>query len=231
MTPDSAVEALRITGAWGKIMRARSGPDADAQNILIRTRAADSLFDQNDPTPDALDALDYCIHTRIPHKEWIYHGLDGAAALRTLILLKTPRAIDLARFTLWRDDPALDAVNNPEFKVPRSWVDWRMKSLVFEALEHFPGPDSEKLCRDYLALTEEQAKALGPPQFDPASKTLLIISPKTQTAVELIHHPLKEVQGRAILQCLQHASEPWAIQALQQAAPHALAYRVPAPAP
>jgi hypothetical protein len=39
-------------------------------------------------------------------------------------------------------------------------------------------------------------------------------------------HRLPVVRGRAILDCLAHAKETWAISALEKAAPHALQYRV-----
>jgi len=118
-------------------------------------------------------------------------------------------------------------MNNPEYKVPSSWVDFRIKNVVFPALERYPGPDSEKLCRDYLALSDDEARKIGPPQFEPAAHTLLTISPKTETAIELMHHRLQVVRGRAILDCLKHHNESWAIDALKAAAPHALAYIPP----
>jgi hypothetical protein len=44
--------------------------------------------------------------------------------------------------------------------------------------------------------------------------------------VELMGHRLQVVRGRAVLDCLAHAREPWARAALERAAPYALAYRV-----
>jgi hypothetical protein len=157
----------------------------------------------------------------------MYHGLDGATALRALILLKAPRAVEVARFTLWRDDPELEKVANPKYKNPRAWTDFRVKMVVFPALEHLPGEATEKLCRDYLALTDEEARQIGPPQFEAAGRALLAVSPKTETALELMKHRLQSVRGRAILDCLAHANEPWARAALEQSASHALAYIPP----
>ncbi len=62
---------------------------------------------------------------------------------------------------------------------------------------------------------------------DPAARTLLAISPTTTTALELLRHRLRVVRGRAILQCLAHADKPWARAAIEQGAPHALAYILP----
>jgi hypothetical protein len=128
---------------------------------------------------------------------------------------------------LWRDDPELEKVANPKYKNPRAWTDFRLKMVVFPALEHLPGEATEKLCRDYLALTDMEAHELGPPQFEAAGRALLAVSPKTETALELLKHRLQSVRGRAILDCLSHASDPWAKGALEQGAPHALAYLPP----
>jgi hypothetical protein len=176
---------------------------------------------------DALAALEERTRHRTLHREWMYHGLDGAAALRALILLKAPNAVELARLTLWRDDPELEKVADPKYKVPRSWTDFRMKMVVFPALEHLPGEATERLCRDYLALTDEEARRIGPPQFEAAGRALLAVSPKTETAREVMKHRVQAVRGRAILDCLAHAKDPWARAGLEGGAPHALAYIPP----
>src|SRR5205085_782896 len=92
------------------------------------------------------------------------------------------------------------------------------------ALAKCPGPAAEKLCRDYLALKDEDARKIGPPQFEDAARALLAISPRTETALELMKHRLQVVRGRAILGCLAHAEERWARTALEKGAAHALAY-------
>jgi len=42
-----------------------------------------------------------------------------------------------------------------------------------------------------------------------------------------MRHPLRVVRGRAILECLKHARESWALEALKQSAPYALRYIPP----
>jgi hypothetical protein len=200
--------------------------EATSDRILHRARAADQLLEMR-VSGDAFAVLEERVRNRALYKEWMYHGLDGATALRALILLKAPQAVELARFTLWRDDPELEKVANPKYNNPRAWTDFRVKMVVFPALERLPGEATEKLCRDYLALTDEEARQIGPPQFEPAGRALLAVSPKTETALELLKHRLQSVRGRAILDCLDHAKEPWAKSALEQGAPHALAYLPP----
>jgi hypothetical protein len=148
-------------------------------------------------------------------------------ALRTLILLRAPNAVEAARAALWRDDPALEPVIDPRWNNPRSWTDFRVKMVIFPALARCPGPATEKLCRDYLALEDAAARRIGPPQFEEAARALLAVSPRTDTALELMKHRLQVVRGRAILDCLAHVEEPWARAALEKAAPHALALRPP----
>ena len=58
------------------------------------------------------------------------------------------------------------------------------------------------------------------------SVLLLEISRDEKAAVELMNHRLQEVRARAILVCLDHADEPWAMAALRAGAPHASAYVV-----
>jgi hypothetical protein len=152
----------------------------------------------------------------------MYHGLDGAIALRTLIRLKAPNAVEVARDVLWSDDPALKEVYNPEYKTPVSWTDFRLKMWVFPSLATLPGPATEQLCRDYLALDDEAARQIGPPQFEEAARTLLTVSPTTETAAELMTHRLSAVRGRAILICMAHGREEWARKALEQHAAFAI---------
>jgi hypothetical protein len=99
--------------------------------------------------------------------------------------------------------------------------------LVFPALEKLPGLATEQLCRDYLALSDEAARTIGPALFEEAGRTLLAVSPRTDTAVELMAHRLRAVRGRAILDCVSHGQEPWARAALERTAPHALDYILP----
>jgi hypothetical protein len=97
--------------------------------------------------------------------------------------------------------------------------------VAWPALARCPGAAPEKLCRDYLALGDEDARKLGPPQFEEAARALLAVSPRAETALGLMKHRLQVVRGRALLDCLARAKEPWAREALEKGAPHALAYR------
>ncbi len=220
------LEVLRDAGDWDRVAESAEARAASGRRIRARAEAAEQLLAHGDTSAPVLEALEGRVRRRSLHKDWMYHGLDGAMALRTLILLRAPRAVELARFALWRDDPALKAVANPAYKVPPSWTDFRLKMVAFPALRKHPGPDTEKLCRDYLALDDAAAARIGPPLFEEAARTLLTVSPRRETALGLLRHRLSAVRGRAVLHCLARADEPWAHAALKEAAPHALAYRV-----
>lgn len=219
-----SISVLQNHGDWNQVAQTDEERRASGKRIVTRAQAADQIVTIKAASPEVFATLEERVRHRSLHKDWQFHGLDGAAALRSLIRLNAPQAVETARFALWNDDPALEPVVNPKYKNPRAWTDFRIKMYAFGALAHHPGPETEKLCRDYLALTDEVANQLSPPQFESAGHTLLAISPKTETALELMRHRLQVVRGRAILDCLSHYSEPWAHAALEQGAKHALAY-------
>ncbi|MSR53428.1 MAG: hypothetical protein EXS09_09065 [Gemmataceae bacterium] len=226
--PESVwIRVLGDADDWNRVADSAKDREESGEKIRTRAGAAEMMLKRKVKSEEAFAALEKRVRKRSLHKDWMWHGLDGEKALRTLIRLKAPNAVELARFVLWRDDPGLDPVVNPMYKNPRSWTDWRQKTIVFPTLETLPGAATEKLCRDYLALTDVAAKDIGPTQFEQAGRTLLAVSPKTETALELMKHRLQVVRGRAILDCLKNAKEPWAKGALEKAAPHALKYLPP----
>ena len=218
------VAALSNADDWDRVAKTEAEMAKSGERIRGRALAAEQLLVSKASSKKALGALETRARNRSLHKDWMYHGFDGAMALRTLILLRAPNAVETARIVLWRDDPALDPVIDPRWKNPRTWTDFRVKMVVFPALAKCPGKEAERLCRDYLALSDADAHKIGPPQFEEAAHAMLAISPKTETARELLKHRLQVVRGRAILDCLDHADELWALQALKQASPHALQY-------
>ena len=222
------LEVLRDDVGWDRVADGADEKAASARRIVERARAADQVLQAGAATPEVSQALADAVRHRSLHKDWIYHGLDGATALRALILLRAPGASNLARDVIWRVDPALEAVHDPRWKNPPAWADWRIKQVPFSAFAQHPGDaDAAQVCRDYLALSDEQAREIGIPMFEPAAKALVELTRDERAAVELMKHRRQDVRGRAILVCLAHADEPWALAALKAGAPHALAYVVP----
>jgi glycerophosphoryl diester phosphodiesterase len=219
------IATLRDADDWDRVAETEAERAASGRRIRARAFAAEQLLAAGASSKEALAALEERVRKRSLHKDWMYHGFDGAMALRALILLRAPRAVETARFALWRDDPALEPVVDRRWKNPRSWTDFRVKMVIFPTLEKCPGAATEKLCRDYLALSDKGAREIGPPLFEEAGKALLAVSPRTETALELMKHRLQAVRGRAVLDCLAHAREPWARAALEKGAPECLALR------
>lgn len=224
-----AVDVAKLVASLqsGDARPAADSPEERARlgrQIRARAKAAEMLAEAGAATPEVFAALEERVRNRSLHPDWMFHGFDGAMALRALVQLKAPQAAELARFVLWRDDPAIESVIDPRFKNPRAWTDFRVKMVAFPALEKLPGAETERVCRDYLALSDEEARRIGPPQFEEAARTLLAASPRTQTARELFKHRLGAVRGRAVLHCLSHGNEPWAQAFLNDEAPYALAW-------
>lgn len=215
---------LRDDADWNRVAESEADRAASGRLIVRRARAADDARLVKAPSPALLEALADRVRRRSLHKDWQFHGLDGALALRSLIVLKAPQAPELARFVLWRDDPALEPVVNPRWQNPRAWTDFRCKMVIFRAFALSANASGEQVCRDYLALDDEQAKQLAPPMFQEAARALLAISPSAETAAELMQHRLQVVRGRAILDCVAQSHEPWSRKALAKVAPFAFGY-------
>jgi hypothetical protein len=224
-TEADLITTLRKADHWDHVAEADGDRLASGRRIRARALAAEQLLAARASSKEAFAALEERVRRRSLHKDWMYHGFDGAMALRSLVLLGAPGAAETARFALWRDDPGLEPVVDPRWKNPRSWTDFRVKMVVFPALAKFPGAATETLCRDYLALSDEEARKLGPPLFEEAGKALLAVSPRTETAQGLMKHRLQAVRGRAVLDCLAHVRESWARAALEKGAPDTLALR------
>lgn len=184
---------------WNLVAQGQEEEKDSADRILERAKAADELGRRGIAGPEIVTELEERIRNRSLHRDWRYCGLDGCSALRALIALKRPNAPNMARFCLWRDDPLIEQAKNPMWDNPRAWTDFRTKLPVFKMLESLPGSETERICRDYLALTDEDAKRIGIPQFEEAARCLLAISPAESTIAELKRHRLGLVRGRARL--------------------------------
>lgn len=193
------LQVLSDADDWNVVANEGEEAEASAARILKRAIAADELSRRNILKEEVFSALEERVRNRSLHRDWRYCGLDGCAALRALVALKAPKATELARFCLWRDDPMVQPAKNPMYDNPRSWTDFRTKIPVFQMLESLPGPATERVCRDYLALSDEEAHRIGVPVFEDAARCLYAVSPRDSTLEELKAHRLSVVRGRAEL--------------------------------
>ena len=226
-TQENLLADLQDADNWNKVAKTPERQTTAADRIRRRARAAELLGSLQANSDEVVAALtERARHSGI-HLNWVYHDLDGAMALRALLKLRVPGSINLARRALWRRENRWAATVDVTPYHPQASKDFRVKMVVFPALEDLPGTATEQLCRDYLALSDRQARALGTYKFQEASRTLLAVSSTLETALELMRHRRGEVRGRAILSCVAQANEDWARTALAIAAPHALAYALP----
>jgi len=228
---EDLLRTLRDAGDWQHMAEPPEERAKAMHQICARARAAEQLVAHQAASPGAFALLEERVRNRSRHKDWKYHGLDGIMALQALVRLRASKAVELARFSLWRYDPDLANLwrDDPFLRLhgdQEIWFDFRLKRSIFPALEQLPGAETERLCRDFMAIPDEQAKKIVPVLFDQAAQTLLTHHPTTETALELMKHPRGVVRGRAILHCLAHADEPWALEALQKGASYALKYHV-----
>ncbi len=193
------LKVLNDAEDWNVVASEGEEATASTARILKRAQAADEVARRGVCTEEIFAALEQRVRKRSLHRDWRYCGLDGCSALRALVALKAPKSAELARYCLWRDDPAAEAARNPMYANPRSWTDFRTKMPVFKLLESLPGPDTERICRDYLALSDEEARQIGVSLFEEAAKCLYAVSPRDSTLNELKSHRHSVVRGRSRL--------------------------------
>jgi hypothetical protein len=217
--------AIRDADGWNELSSDDARNAELAAAIEDRARAAIELGILDSLEQDTLDALTTRVRQRSMHKNWEFHGLDGQEALFALADAGASNTVELAREMTFLDDPALTPIKFPGF--PNAAVDWRMKGALWDALEQLgENADAAQLCRDYLALSDAEADALGFHNFEQAAETLLRVAPSLESGRLALRHRRSDVRARAIMEMLQRLDEGWAQQALEEEAPYALEYVV-----
>ncbi len=75
---------------WNSVATTAFGMAASGARIRARALAAERLLAIGTTSKDAFVALEERVRDRSLHKDWMFHGFDGAMALRSLILLRAP---------------------------------------------------------------------------------------------------------------------------------------------
>jgi len=134
---------------------------------LIRERAAiaGALGEMGDARPEVVAALIRCLEHRGLHRDWMFHGLDGGIAARSLGRLRAATAVPTLVAAARRDDPALDRLNeggaDAASAYPRSWRDFRLKMYAPPALAAIGAPAARQALLELAALSEVEGRALG----------------------------------------------------------------------
>jgi len=114
---------------------------------------------------------------------------------------------------------AFDWADHSSLQYTTTFLPTQCQSMTRVLLESQSGPVTEKLCRDYLSLSDQDARRIDIPQFEQAAQILLAINPSETKVNELFKHRLKVVSRRAILFCIAHNQQAWANRIVERLMP------------
>lgn len=178
--------------------------------IVERAWAAQRLGERGAKSGRVVAALERLVRGHSLHKDWLYHGLDGAVAARALGKLGATESAPVLVEAFRRADPSLKGL-----------ADFRAKMYILPALGELRCAGAKKFLLEYVALSETQARESAPPEFEEATKALLCQRLDWSGITALLRSPNSAVRGTALLECLDHPT-PARRQALHAAAPWAL---------
>jgi len=197
-------------------------PRNRAERILHRAMVAGEWVRRRRVPGWVREWLEFEVRFRSLHRDWMFHGLDGAHAARALGELGYRESVPLLVEAFRRVDPALEKVVNRSFgPYPLGWTDFRVKLYILPALGQLPCPESKAFLQEYVAMPEEAAGELAPLQYEAATRALLRQKLTRSELEALLRSENPAVRGTAVLACLDD-STPARIAALRAAAPWAL---------
>jgi hypothetical protein len=206
--------------------RADTDGDVKAQRprrekMLARAWAAERLAETGKKTDDVVRLLEYQVQHRSLDRDWRYHGVDGASAVRALAALHATESVPVLVNALMHVDPRLSKAVNPEFPdTPVAYYDWRVKTAIMQALGDLPCDAAKRALLAYLKLDEESARKLCIPLYADATRSLLKQKLSVSEIRELLQSPNRTIRGTAIPECLDRPNKqrtqamsavPWAL--------------------
>jgi hypothetical protein len=224
MTGDNPTERLnpQEAGDESSVETTFRQPVNRTERIVFRAQLAQQFADIGDRSPKTIQWLEFQVRHRSLHKDWLFHGLDGAIAARALGTLGALKSVPLLVETFKRTDPELEKVVNHSFgPYPLSWTDFRMKMHIIAALGALRCQESKQALLDYLRLDDKASREAGPDYRSDAVEAVLNQKLTRAEIEELLRSPHTAIRGAAILQCLDHPT-PDRTTALRAVAPWAL---------
>jgi hypothetical protein len=186
-------------------------PDGETRRIdrdgrlVLRAAAAQAVADRGDLHAPRREWLEFQVKHRTLHKDWLFHGLDGAIAARALGTLGSVKSVPLLVATFKRADPELEKVVNHSFgPYPLSWTDFRMKMHIIPALGALRCPESKQALLEYLRLDDKASRERGPDYRSDAVEAVFNQKLTRAEIEELLRSPHTAIRGTAILQCLDY---------------------------
>jgi hypothetical protein len=192
------------------------------ERILARAWAAQRLGQTQKKTPALTHLLEQLVRNRSLHRDWRYHGLDGAMAVRALGRLNATESVPMLIETFLRIDPALKEVVAPEFaRYPIGWTDFRIKMAILAVFGELRTPESRRFLLQYLEMDEQAAREILPPQYEEAVRSLFRHRLTGEEIRALLRSRHPAARGTAILICLDHPTRE-RTNALKETHPRAL---------
>jgi hypothetical protein len=173
-----------------------------ARRILERAWAAQKIGQLGDRSPRAVKALEGLVAHRSLHRDWAYHGLDGAMAARALGVLGATESVPFLVQTFLTVDPELKRLVKPPANYPHAWADYRMKREIICVLGELPCEPARKFLREYLAMDEATAGKSASLLFEEATQAFLRQNVTAEELENLLRTTNSAVRGTAILACL-----------------------------
>lgn len=200
------------------------GYDAERSYQIVRAAfGAQALGRAGKHSADLIRKLEFQVKNRSLHRDWMFHGLDGALAARAIGMLGVKESAPVLIEAFRRIDPELKRVVNPEFgNNPLAWTDFRTKMYILPALGELKCAASKQFLLEYIAMEEAQARELAPLMYEDATRSLLR-QELTQAEIEgLLRSPHSAVRGTALQECVDLPTRtrnaalrnvaPWALQ-------------------
>jgi len=177
-----------------------------AGRILERAWTAQQIGLLGDRSPRAVKLLEELVANRSLHRDWAYHGLDGAQAVRALGRLGAAESAPFLIKTFQTIDPELRRFVEPPSEFPYAWADHRMKREIIDVLGELPGEAGRQFLNEYLAMDEAEASRFSMPLFEEAARALLRRDESEETLDILLRSANPAVRGAAILSGLDRSA-------------------------
>jgi hypothetical protein len=173
-----------------------------ARGILERAWAAQQIGQLGTKSTRAVKLLEDLVAHRSLHRNFAYHGLDGAMAARALGVLGATESVPFLVRMFLVVDPDLKKMVKPPANYPYAWADYRLKREIICVLGELPCEESKKLLRDYLAMDEATAGRSASPLFEEATRAFLCQKATAEELQGLLRSTNSAIRGATILACL-----------------------------
>jgi hypothetical protein len=198
------LEALLASDSAG---RADLGGDAAhqrqrARRILERAWAAEKIGQQGDRSADLVRRLQDLVAHRSLHRDWAYHGLDGAVAVRSLGALGATESVPFLVQRFLAVDPELKKMVDPPATDSHTRADSRLKLEIVRVLGDLHCNESKTFLRGYLDMDAATAAESATPLFEEATRALLAHQVTDREVQALLQSTNSAIRGTAILVCL-----------------------------